>query len=211
MRKENRVVFASREEARTNGYRPCKICKPDAPDATPEIFSLTHYDCPLGKYILVNSKLGLVCLLPAERAHLRLDRWQNQDIEIQVNGQQSHEATRQLDAYFTGSRRQFTLSLDLRGTDFQRRVWQLLCQIPYGETRSYGEIARSLGSPGASRAVGRANGTNPVAIVVPCHRVIGADGSLTGYGGGLARKQALLDLEARVLAGKSDSSPGNLT
>jgi len=211
MRKENRVVFASREEARTNGYRPCKICKPDAPDATAEVFSLTHYDCPLGKYILVNSKLGLVCLLPAERADRRLGRWQNHGIQIQVSGQQNHEATRQLDAYFTGSRHQFTLSLDLRGTDFQRRVWQLLCQIPYGETRSYGEIARSLGRPGASRAVGRANGTNPVAIVVPCHRVIGADGSLTGYGGGLARKQALLDLEARVLAGKSDSSPGNLT
>jgi methylated-DNA-[protein]-cysteine S-methyltransferase len=89
----------------------------------------------------------------------------------------------------------FDMELDLRGTEFQRRVWQALLTIPYGETRSYGEIAEQIGAPGAARAVGLANGHNPIAIVVPCHRVIGASGSLTGYGGGLDRKRTLLELE----------------
>jgi methylated-DNA-[protein]-cysteine S-methyltransferase len=101
----------------------------------------------------------------------------------------------QLEAYFAGSRETFDVPLDLQGTDFQRRVWAGLLEIPYGETMSYGELARRVGRPGASRAVGLANGRNPVAIVVPCHRVIGADGTLTGYGGGLDRKVWLLDHE----------------
>ncbi len=91
--------------------------------------------------------------------------------------------------------KEFTLELRLPGTDFQRSVWEQLCRIPYGETRSYGELADALGNPKASRAVGLANGKNPVGIIVPCHRVVGADGSLTGYGGGLERKQRLLDFE----------------
>jgi methylated-DNA-[protein]-cysteine S-methyltransferase len=101
----------------------------------------------------------------------------------------------QLDAYFAGERLGFDLAMDLRGTDFQQRVWASLCEIPYGETISYGELARWVGSPKASRAVGLANGRNPIAIIVPCHRVIGADGSLTGYGGGLERKVWLLEHE----------------
>jgi methylated-DNA-[protein]-cysteine S-methyltransferase len=105
------------------------------------------------------------------------------------------DAVEQLDAYFAGQRTEFDLDLDLAGTDFQRRVWAALRTIPYGETRSYGEIAKQIGAPGASRAVGLANGRNPIGIIVPCHRVIGASGSLTGYGGGLDRKRALLDLE----------------
>jgi methylated-DNA-[protein]-cysteine S-methyltransferase len=105
------------------------------------------------------------------------------------------DATEQLDAYFTGELTAFDLPLDLQGTDFQRRVWAALQQIPYGTTAGYGELARELGSPGASRAVGLANGRNPVAIVVPCHRVIGADGTLTGFGGGLPCKRWLLDHE----------------
>ncbi|MFH8223154.1 methylated-DNA--[protein]-cysteine S-methyltransferase [Streptomyces sp. NPDC018057] len=104
-------------------------------------------------------------------------------------------AADQLDAYFSGRLREFTLPLRLAGTPFQRRVWEQLCRIPYGETRTYGELAHALGAPGASRAVGLANGKNPVGIIVPCHRVIGANGSLTGYGGGLARKRRLLDFE----------------
>jgi methylated-DNA-[protein]-cysteine S-methyltransferase len=107
------------------------------------------------------------------------------------------EATAQLTAYFAGDRTDFDLPLHLEGTDFQRRVWEGLRTIPYGETWSYGQLAAQLGSPGASRAVGLANGRNPIAIVVPCHRVVGADGTLTGYGGGLERKQLLLDLERR--------------
>ncbi|NEY34745.1 methylated-DNA--[protein]-cysteine S-methyltransferase [Streptomyces sp. PRKS01-65] len=101
----------------------------------------------------------------------------------------------QLQAYFTGELREFSLPLRLAGTPFQRRVWDELNRIPYGETRTYGELAGALGIPSASRAVGLANGRNPVSIIVPCHRVIGANGSLTGYGGGLDRKRRLLDFE----------------
>ncbi|WP_205874081.1 methylated-DNA--[protein]-cysteine S-methyltransferase [Mycobacterium camsae] len=107
------------------------------------------------------------------------------------------DAVNQLDAYFAGDLRDFDVRLQLRGTEFQRRVWKALLAIPYGETRSYGQIADQIGAPGAARAVGLANGHNPVAIIVPCHRVIGAAGKLTGYGGGLDRKQTLLTLEKR--------------
>jgi methylated-DNA-[protein]-cysteine S-methyltransferase len=103
----------------------------------------------------------------------------------------------QLESYFCGNRLSFDLPLDPVGSEFQIKVWRALCRIPYGETRSYGQIARAIGQPGAARAVGLANNHNPLPIVVPCHRVIGADGSLTGYGGGLPRKRKLLDLEAR--------------
>ena len=103
----------------------------------------------------------------------------------------------QLDGYFCGNLTRFDHPLDPVGTEFQLKVWRALCRIPYGETRAYGQIARAIGQPGAARAVGLANNHNPLPIVVPCHRVIGADGSLTGYGGGLPRKRKLLDLEAR--------------
>ncbi|MEU8888043.1 methylated-DNA--[protein]-cysteine S-methyltransferase [Streptomyces sp. NPDC048442] len=105
------------------------------------------------------------------------------------------EVIEQLNAYFEGELKEFTLPIHLEGTPFQRTVWAELRKIPYGETRSYGELAKALGKPGASRAVGLANGKNPISIVVPCHRVIGSGGSLTGYGGGLERKQHLLALE----------------
>lgn len=106
----------------------------------------------------------------------------------------------QLDAYFAGDLTEFHLELDLVGSDFQKKVWAELLAIPYGETRTYGEIARDIGSAGASRAVGLANGHNPIGIIVPCHRVIGANGSLTGYGGGIARKRHLLDMERNRVA-----------
>jgi methylated-DNA-[protein]-cysteine S-methyltransferase len=106
------------------------------------------------------------------------------------------EAADQLDAYFAGSLTDFDLPLALAGTEFEQRVWALLREIGYGETVSYGEIARWVGSPGSARAVGVANARNPIAIIVPCHRVIGADGSMTGYGGGLGRKVWLLEHEA---------------
>ena len=105
------------------------------------------------------------------------------------------DAVEQLQAYFAGELTTFDLDLELLGTAFERRVWAALRTIPYGETRSYGEIAQQIGAPGAFRAVGRANGRNPVGIIVPCHRVLGANGGLTGYGGGLDRKRALLELE----------------
>ncbi|WP_263164329.1 methylated-DNA--[protein]-cysteine S-methyltransferase [Streptomyces sp. SCSIO ZS0520] len=105
------------------------------------------------------------------------------------------EVRAQLAAYFAGELKEFDLPLAATGTAFQQRVWRALLDIPYGETRSYGELATALGNPKASRAVGLANGRNPVSIIVPCHRVIGADGSLTGYGGGIERKRGLLDFE----------------
>ena len=108
---------------------------------------------------------------------------------------------RQVRQYFAGERRAFDLPLDLSGTQFQRRAWLALAAVPYGTTRSYGEQARLLGAPGCARAVGAANGRNPLPIILPCHRLVGADGSLTGYGGGLEIKRALLDLEAGGRAG----------
>lgn len=107
------------------------------------------------------------------------------------------EARRQLEEYFAGQRTEFDLPLNAKGTAFQHDVWMALQTIPYGEVRSYCQIAAQIGRPGASRAVGLANGRNPIAVIVPCHRVIGASGALTGYGGGLHRKRLLLDLEAR--------------
>jgi methylated-DNA-[protein]-cysteine S-methyltransferase len=105
------------------------------------------------------------------------------------------KARRELDAYFAGKLRAFSVALAPQGTPFQKRVWDALLTIPYGKTRSYGQQAAAIGAPNASRAVGLANGRNPIAIIIPCHRVIGANGSLTGYGGGMARKKLLLDLE----------------
>ena len=107
-------------------------------------------------------------------------------------------ACEQLDAYFAGERKDFEVALDLEGTAFQQLVWQALVEIPFGETQTYGALADRIARPTAVRAVGAANGRNPVAIIVPCHRVVGADGALTGFAGGLARKRFLLDHEAAV-------------
>ncbi len=109
-------------------------------------------------------------------------------------------ARRQLAEYFAGERTSFDLRLAPRGNDFQRKVWRLLTAIPYGRTRTYGQLAAELGDPGLARAVGAANGRNPISIVVPCHRVVGHDGALTGYAGGLARKAYLLELEQPAAA-----------
>ena len=106
------------------------------------------------------------------------------------------EACEQLTAYFSGDLQQFELRLAPHGTEFQKKVWQELCRIPFGASISYGELARRIGQPTASRAVGLANGRNPISIIVPCHRVIGANGTLTGYGGGIERKKWLLEHEA---------------
>ena len=107
------------------------------------------------------------------------------------------QVARELSEYFAGTRREFTIPVLTEGTEFQQRVWQQLKQIGYGETLTYGELARIIGSPGASRAVGRANGLNPIPIVIPCHRVVAAGGKLGGYGGGVSLKKKLLELESR--------------
>jgi methylated-DNA-[protein]-cysteine S-methyltransferase len=146
------------------------------------------FESPVGKLTLVGSDDGLAAIL-----------WENDD-PTQVPLMEDHpvllEAERQLREYFAGHRKVFDLNLDFAGTDFQRRVWSALLTIPYGETRSYIQIARQIGRPDAVRAVGAANGRNPIPIIAPCHRVIGANGSLVGFAAGLGIKAALLALEA---------------
>jgi O-6-methylguanine DNA methyltransferase len=124
---------------------------------------------------------------------------QEHGIEVVEDPARTAGLRRQLEEYFAGERREFDLTLAPEGTPFERSVWEELRRIPFGETRSYGEIARAIGRPNAFRAVGRANGANPIPIVVPCHRVIGSDGSLTGFGGGLEAKSRLLEIEGRRL------------
>ena len=149
---------------------------------------------PVGKLKLVASDKGLVAIL-----------WENDNPrrvllkDMAVN--ESHpillETQRQLGEYFASERSTFSVALDTRGTHFQKSVWDALLRIPFGETRSYGQLAKQLGNPRASRAVGAANGRNPVSIIVPCHRVIGSSGKLTGFAGGLERKTCLLNLEGK--------------
>ncbi len=150
----------------------------------------TVIDSPYGPLTLVADD-GVLCgLYMTEQRHRPPEEtFGNRDDSL------FGETEEQLRAYFANELKEFTLELRLHGTMFQRTVWQQLQKIPYGETRTYGELADALGNPKASRAVGLANGKNPIGIIVPCHRVVGADGSLTGYGGGLERKQRLLDFE----------------
>ena len=154
-----------------------------------------RYESPLGAYLLVSSETGLACVKPEEQSFPDLDKWEREGARYEEGGAYNAQAASQLDAYFAGELTDFDVPLDMRGTPFQRRVWTELLNIPYGETWSYGQVAAAIGRPSASRAVGSANGSNPVSIIVPCHRVIGSSGKLVGYGGGLHRKDALLALE----------------
>ncbi len=199
MKPQNRIYFSSPEEARASGYRACKVCKPDGHDVEPEIFFLSSYMSPIVPYTLVSSSAGVICVASAKQVEKRIIRWKREGIHVKDDGEYNAIVARELDAYFARKLRQFTLSLELRGTAFQRQVWEVLCDIPYGVTCTYGDVARALGKPKASRPVGQAIGRNPVAIIVPCHRVIGSDGGLTGYGGGLHIKKALLDLELGIM------------
>ena len=196
------MSFALREERLASRHRPPTASKPGGPHAGPETFFVSRYQSPLGTYLLVSSRRGLVSTDPEEQGAARLARWERQGVQFQEGGGHNRVASQELDQYFAGRLRAFSVPLDMRGTAFQRQAWEQLRAIPYGETRSYGQQAGALGRPTASRAVGRANGTNPLSIVVPCHRVIRSGGQLGGYGGGLDRKRALLDLEARVLRGE---------
>ena len=156
------------------------------------------FGSPVGQLKLVASDAALVAIL-----------WRTGDYDSVERGHHPvlFEAQRQLGEYFAGRRTAFNLELDFVGTAFQRRVWSALLTIPYGETRSYGEIARQIGSPSASRAVGAANGSNPISIVAPCHRVVGSTGKLTGFGGGLEAKAKLLALESGAFSLRPMSSP----
>ena len=154
----------------------------------------TTVPSPIGDLLLLGDEDGLRGL------YMPPHRWGPEGIDpAWRRADEPFAAARvQLGEYFAGERRVFDLKLNPTGTEFRRRVWAALEEIPFGETRTYGQIATRLGDPSASRAVGLANGRNPISIVVPCHRVIGANGSLVGYGGGLDRKRALLDHEATV-------------
>lgn len=160
----------------------------------------TVVDSPIGPLRLVAADGRLVGLYMDAQRHLP---------DTSGFGPRDDEAApfvavrRQLEEYFAGERRVFDLPLGPEGTAFQQQVWEALRAIPYGQTRTYGELAAAIGSPRAARAVGLANARNPIAVIVPCHRVVGADGTLTGYAGGLRRKRLLLDLET---AGSSTSS-----
>lgn len=142
--------------------------------------------------------------LVANDEHLIAILWENDDplrirlgpLEEKQNHPVLREAARQLKDYFAGKRKAFALPLDFDGTDFQKKVWQALLTIPFGQTRTYAQIASQIGNPAAVRAVGAANGKNPISIVAPCHRVIGSNGKLTGFAGGLKAKSFLLDLES---------------
>ncbi len=150
----------------------------------------TSMDSPIGELLLLGDEQAVHGLYMQDgRKPTRIaSDWEN-------NPAPFTDVQEQLDEYFDGRRTEFDVSLVMDGNPFERRVWSALREIPYGETVSYGEIARRVERPSAARAVGMANGRNPIAVIVPCHRVIGADGTLTGYGGGLERKQLLLELE----------------
>lgn len=154
-------------------------------------------------YKKMRSPVGILTLVATDRG-LAAVLWEKDDparVRVKADTESKRhpvlvEAERQLNAYFKGVRKDFTLTLDFDGTAFQKKVWRALLKIPYGETRSYADIARQIGKPAAVRAVGAANGRNPISIVAPCHRVIGKNGKLTGFAGGLKAKAALLRLEA---------------
>ena len=166
-------------------------------------------ETPLGTMLALAGEGGLLVLEFVERAGLEreLQRVRRKVGGTVVPGEHPvlQAVEEQLRRYYEGTLRTFEVPLDLRGSEFERAVWQALLRIPCGETRSYAQIAAEVGAPGSARAVGRANGANPVAVIVPCHRVVRADGSLCGYGGGVWRKQRLLELErasAPSVAGK---------
>ena len=157
-----------------------------------------YVESPIGRLMLTSDGTALTGLYmnlyrnkPTKLPTLKDDWLQNATIDPLP------AVARQLKEYFAGTRRAFDLPLSAAGTDFQKQVWRELTKIPFGQTRSYGQLAKRLGNPNGSRAVGLANGRNPIAIIVPCHRVIGADGSLTGFGGGIDRKQWLLTHEGQ--------------
>jgi methylated-DNA-[protein]-cysteine S-methyltransferase len=152
----------------------------------------TVIDSPVGRLTLVAANGALAGLYMEQQRHRPLEETFG---EPDGDGEPFTEVAAQLTEYFAGQRRDFDLPLAFSGTPFQQRVWTALREVPYGETVSYGQLAGILGRPTAARAVGLANGKNPIGIIVPCHRVVGSTGDLTGYGGGLERKRYLLDFE----------------
>jgi O-6-methylguanine DNA methyltransferase len=194
----NVTFLADAAEARAAGYRPCLRCQPEAASEV----RIREISTPVGPMTIGATRSAVVLadfsrrpMMAAQLASVR------RRIGPLVAGEEAllDDVERQLGEYLSGRRRDFDLPLDLPGSAFQERVWAELQRIGYGETISYRELALRVGAPAASRAVGRANGSNRLAIIVPCHRVIASNGSLGGYGGGLPAKRYLLDMEARLV------------
>jgi methylated-DNA-[protein]-cysteine S-methyltransferase len=172
------------------------------------MISFTTIDSPLGPLLIAASDAGLTALYFETRRHPpATDGWVPIDDADTAAARTIAAARAQLAEYFAGTRTTFALPLAAPGTPFQRRVWDALCTIPFGATVSYRALATALGDPLATRAVGAANGRNPISIIVPCHRVVGANGSLTGFGGGIERKRRLLDHEREVVARRGGADP----
>jgi O-6-methylguanine DNA methyltransferase len=197
---ENVVFLADSEAARGAGYRPCLRCHPEAANTV----ALRRIDTPVGRMTLGATEEALVLadftdrrMMPAQLAAVRrrIGPTRTAGTTTLLDA-----AERQLREYFAGTRRTFDLPIEAPGSPFQERVWTELGRIPYGSTVSYRELARRVDAPAASRAVGRANGSNRLAVIIPCHRVIATGGGLGGYGGGLDAKRLLLDLERRGAA-----------
>lgn len=193
---ENCAFYESVEQALQAGFRPCKRCHPlDQPERV--VLKSARLDTKLGPMVAVADDEALYLLEFGERAERQVERLRQKTgaaVEPGLIGP-IRAIEQELADYFEGTLRAFTTPLRLIGTPFQRQVWETLRQVPYGETRAYSDVAASIGKPTAYRAVGAANGANPISIVIPCHRIRGADGDLTGYGGGLARKQWLIQHE----------------
>ncbi|MBC7895970.1 MAG: methylated-DNA--[protein]-cysteine S-methyltransferase [Cytophagaceae bacterium] len=192
------------------GFRPCKRCRPLGPQATVALAE-QRIATPMGDMVAIGTDHGLALLEFADRPMLRTQRERVRTLFgseiIDRSFPCLDDVRRQLEEYFAGARRGFDLPLLPLGTPFQRLVWDALLTIPSGHTTSYEALATRVGRPSSPRAVGRANGDNRMAIIIPCHRVIGSDGNLTGYGGGLWRKQALLELEG-AMAGAPQAAIG---
>jgi len=169
----------------------------------------SHLETPIWKLGLFSSDQGVAAIALGTRAVPRIRKWLKSHFEearFEKSPERNARLARQLTEYFDGKRRAFNLPLDLRGTEFQIDVWNAVGAIPYGTTATYQEIAHLVGRPDAVRAVGAANGANPVSLIIPCHRVLGTDGSLTGYGGGIANKRKLLVLEG-AMSDPADQMP----
>jgi O-6-methylguanine DNA methyltransferase len=190
--------FSALDEAQFHSSFDQAMAAPDTSSDLPRV-SIDWVASPVGPLVLGATSTAVVLLefSCAEEIAAQLDRTRkclNHPLVHESNSLLT-ELRSQLAEYFSGTRHAFDLPLAYQGTEFQSRVWTALRSIPFGETRSYGAIAKALGDPGAMRAVGAANGVNPIAIVIPCHRVVNANGTLGGFGGGAWRKQLLLDLE----------------
>lgn len=172
----------------------------------------TEVASEFGAFGLASSETGLLTLLlPSESMnHGAVIRKLAPQADVAPDDGHNAEAVRQLKEYLAGDLREWDVPLDMRGTPFQVAVWRAVAEVGYGETVSYGEIARRIGNPAAVRAVGAANGANPLPPIVPCHRIIGSNGKLTGYGGGLPLKQRLLDLERIALGGQATYANASL-